>query len=559
MVAPDPSTRGWLGVPGAAWRALLLAALALAALASRTAMPVDETRYLAVAWEMWQRGDFLVPYRNGAPYSHKPPLLFWTIHAGWALFGVNDVWPRLISPLLALATLGVTVRIAAVLWPDAPWRGERAAWILSGSLLFAVFSGMLMFDMLLALCVSIGVLGLALAPRSPRRGFALLALAIGGGVMAKGPVVLLHLLPAALLAPWWARGTTMRWGAWYAGVVLAILGGAALALAWAIPAGLRGGEDYRNAIFWGQTAHRMVDSFAHKRPIWWYLPLLPILAAPWLGWLPFWRGLRAARLLSDGGIRLALALATITLVAFSLVSGKQFHYLLPQFPAFALIAAFALDPPQRPARPWLAIATFVLVAALPIALPHVKLPPNLAALHSIAPAWSAAYLALAAWVGWRARTPPRHVPVLSAATLLALATAYLAFFRPLAPAYDVGPVARKLAELQAAGRPIAHDGVYHAQFQFAGRLERPITPLATHAEAAQWIAAHPDGALVLYFRPPQDPAPFGPLITAPYRGRTVAVFDASGAAAPLSAAEAETEPDPESESADDSRRRPVPR
>jgi len=454
------------------------------------------------------------------------------------------------------ATLGVTGRIAAALWPDAPWRGERAAWILLGSLLFAVFSGMLMFDMLLALCVSVGVLGLAIAPRSPPRGFALLAVAIGGGVMAKGPVVLLHLLPAALLAPWWVRDASMRWGRWYAGVGLAILGGAAIALAWAIPAGLRGGDDYRNAIFWGQTAHRMVDSFAHKRPFWWYVPLLPILAAPWLGWLPFWRGVRAARLLSDRGGRLALVLVTITLAAFSLVSGKQFHYLLPQFPAFALIAAFALDRAQPVGRPWLAIATFALVAALPLALPHAKLPSNLAPLHSIAPAWSAAFLAIAAWVAWRPRTPQRHVPVLAAATVLTLAAAYLAFVRPLAPAYDVGPVARKLAELQAAGRPVAHDGVYHAQYQFAGRLDKRITPLATHDEALKWIDANPDGVLVLYFRPPLDPGEFAPLITAPYRGRIATVLDAAAAAAPLAAAEAESEPDAEADAARSSRRAP---
>ena len=43
--------------------ALLLgwAVLALAALFLRPLWPVDETRYLAVAWEMWQRGDFWCP------------------------------------------------------------------------------------------------------------------------------------------------------------------------------------------------------------------------------------------------------------------------------------------------------------------------------------------------------------------------------------------------------------------------------------------------------------------------------------------------------------------
>ena len=67
------------------WTVLFLLWLAatLSGLLTRPLIPVDELRYAAVAWEMWARGDFLVPYLNGAPYSHKPPLFFWIIHAGW--------------------------------------------------------------------------------------------------------------------------------------------------------------------------------------------------------------------------------------------------------------------------------------------------------------------------------------------------------------------------------------------------------------------------------------------------------------------------------------------
>ena len=49
-------------------------------------------------------------------------------------------------------------------------------------------------------------------------------------------------LVCALLAPWWLGERTMRWRRWYTGIVLAVIGGAIIALAWAIPAGLRGGE-----------------------------------------------------------------------------------------------------------------------------------------------------------------------------------------------------------------------------------------------------------------------------------------------------------------------------
>ena len=56
---------------------LMLALLTGVAFVSRPMTPIDETRYISVAWEMWLRGDFLVPFKNGATYSHKPPLMIW--------------------------------------------------------------------------------------------------------------------------------------------------------------------------------------------------------------------------------------------------------------------------------------------------------------------------------------------------------------------------------------------------------------------------------------------------------------------------------------------------
>ena len=127
-------------------------------------------------------------------------------------------------------------------------------------------------------------------------------------------------------------------------MALALLGGAALILAWAIPAAWAGGEAYRNAIFWGQTAHRMVDSFAHRAPAWFYLAWLPLMLAPWLLWPRWWRNWRAlpGALRQDSGLRLALLGTLFCLAFFSFVSGKRVHYLLPEFTLFALLAARAL-------------------------------------------------------------------------------------------------------------------------------------------------------------------------------------------------------------------------
>ena len=123
----------------AVWLALLLGLLVAASLA-RPLLPIDETRYAAVAWEMWTRGDFLVPHLNGEPYHHKPPLLFWLMHAGWAVFGVNEWSPRLISPLFAAGTLALVHALGRALWPARPEVARMAPFILLSSLLFSYFA-----------------------------------------------------------------------------------------------------------------------------------------------------------------------------------------------------------------------------------------------------------------------------------------------------------------------------------------------------------------------------------------------------------------------------------
>jgi 4-amino-4-deoxy-L-arabinose transferase-like glycosyltransferase len=120
--------------------ALLLAVLAAVAIPLRPLTPIDETRYISVAWEMWLRGDYLVMVKNGEPYSHKPPLLFWIYNLGWAITGVNEWWPRLVSPLFSLGSLALTLSIGRRLWPENPDVSRQAVWILAASLLWMLFS-----------------------------------------------------------------------------------------------------------------------------------------------------------------------------------------------------------------------------------------------------------------------------------------------------------------------------------------------------------------------------------------------------------------------------------
>jgi len=510
-----------------------LGLLAGVAILSRPALPLDETRYLAVAWEMWLRGDFLVPFKNGEAYSHKPPLLFWLIHAGWFVAGVNEWWPRFITPLLSLASTWMTWRLARRLWPEALETARLAPLVLLSSFLWLLYSQALMFDVLIAACALIGLNALVEAALTGRhRWWALYGLSVGLGVLAKGPAILLHLLPAALLAPWWASrlNPDIKWSRWYSGIGIGLLLGVALALAWAIPAGQHGGEVYRNAIFWGQTADRMVQSFAHRRPVWWYLAALPVFLFPWL----FWPRLIAALAktlrtdIHDAGVRFCLVWFATALLIFSFISGKQPHYLLPEFPAAALLIAHALTRRPPAGRPWLPAATLVLLGAGLIA---VSLNPDLQArFHwpAVIPAWASISFVLAGLlaVGNAGSAPQR----LAGAMLLAMLGLLYALFRPLAPAYDTHAIGQALARYQALGRPIAHAGKYHAQFQFSGRLTLPLTQVDAD-KIPNWLEQHPDGIAVIYFDDPRDFTSYRPLAVQPFRGSTVLLVDRRAAAA----------------------------
>lgn len=509
------------------WQLLPLWLLLVAVvLVTRPLTPIDETRYAAVAWEMWLRGDFLVPHLNGETYAHKPPLLFWLYQLGWWLFGVNDWWPRLVAPLFGLVSIALTLLLGRKLWPDRPQIAGLSVWLLFGSLYWMGYGTAAMFDMLVVFFTLLGVTGAWLAGTGRRIGWLWLGLAIGLGILSKGPVILLHTLPVALLAPWWseeARSARLRW---YLGLLGALFLGVAIALAWAVPAALRGGEEYANAIFWGQTAERMVDSFAHRHPAWWYLPLLPVLLFPWFWWPPIWQGLR--RLLRGRGSRIRFCLAWMlpSFVMLSLISGKQAHYLLPLFPAAALLMARGLDGVSRPQLSLRLPALVLLVVTLLLAaLPWWQELPEWSADMQLF--WLLGPLAVSLLL-WRRRpeTVPDALRWLTLASLVVVVSLHLVMRVPLARAYDLGNFAAEIARLQKKGVPLVHEGKYAGEFHFTGRLRKPLA-VARGRKLDEWAREHPHGYIIAKLDEwERNLLPAECPVQQPYRGDRLALIPA---------------------------------
>jgi 4-amino-4-deoxy-L-arabinose transferase-like glycosyltransferase len=485
----------WLGA------ALLLIVLTgWAHLTGWPLLPVDETRYVSVAWEMWLRGDWLVPRLNGALYTDKPPLLFWLIHLGWAVGGVSDVWPRLIPTLAAAVNALMTARLARRLWPgEAP--EAAAAWILITCGLWFLWMGLVLFDLLLTAFVLLGWNALVDPPWGRAR-WLWWTFAVAGGVLTKGPVILLFLVPPAVCVRFWHPGAKAGWHRHW---TVATAAGLLLVLLWFVPAIFRAGWGYAQAIGLQQTAGRLVHSYAHRRWLGWYLPLAPVISLPWSLWALCKLRLHHVRAIrTDLGMRFLAAAMFPAFVVLCLVSGKQAHYLLPLFPAFALMLARAaqqLRATERGKWPWL-WAGWLGLPLVGWAAPG-WLPP-LGAWQDWAgaiPWWAvgmpAALGLLLAWLeGSGLNNRPEFV---GAVWGLGMWILCMGVGPALREHFQLEDLAKEVRRIQTLSQPVGWVGRYQGQLHFLGRLESPLAILGS-PEVPGWAAAHSNGFLLVPFK-----------------------------------------------------------
>ena len=292
--------------------------------------PANELRYLSIADEALSGGHFFAFYNHGVAYADKPPLYFWLVMGGKALFGCHSMpFLALLSLLCAFGIVGVMDRWA-LKGADALTRAGAAVMLLS-SALFLGLSVFVRMDMLMCLFIT-----LALYAFWKDRPW-LFALFTFLGLFAKGPVGLL--VPLLSVVVWLAlRGEgkrILRFAGWR---FLLVVGG--LCAVWFGLAYLEGGREYIHNLLVHQTVDRAVNAFHHKKGIWFYLLVIWGVAAPWcLLTVPsVVSGLKGCRrddapVLPDRALEGFFAVVSLTtFVMLSLFSSKMAVYLLPMLP-----------------------------------------------------------------------------------------------------------------------------------------------------------------------------------------------------------------------------------
>jgi 4-amino-4-deoxy-L-arabinose transferase-like glycosyltransferase len=517
--------------------AVLFAALFIA-VAFLPALTVDETRYLTVAWEMRATGNWSLLTLNFEPYSHKPPLLFWLINASWSVFGLA-VWPaRMIGALATMGVLVLTHLLDKRLTPNAPPGPAPSAMMLLALPLFVAFGFSIMFDTLLTATVTGAMLALWMAGRTGHRlAFAGYAVCVGLGLLAKGPVALLFVLPPAFLAPYWIEPKHKRRWAFRVGLSLAF--GFAMVLAWALRAAYLGGPEFAEMLFWKQSAGRIASSFAHARPIWFYLPIMLMLLMPLLLWRPVVSGLLSIPSEVRSARNFLLSWIVPAFVGLSLVSGKQLHYLFPLLPAVALLASLGLrnsEPRRSDKLPLLILAGLVLSALAVLAIGGNRWLPEGGTVATIASKISLPLLLLTgalvlgaiASMGGSMRS---SLTGLAIANLIVLASLAAQSRDTLADLFDLQPLADVFAPLR--DRPIATAQESRGEFGFLARLERPLVYVPRN-QLNCWMLNHPDGVAIVRAQSGAKIADFDPeqlrvLAVKRYRVlETITVFEGRG-------------------------------
>lgn len=480
------------------WIALgIFTAVTAVGLMARPLLPIDETRYVAVAWEMWNSGNYLIPSLNGEMYAHKPPMLFWLINLMWQVTGVSEMPARLIGPIAGLVSLFLTYVLGNTLWPERRPVAGKASLILVTTGFFLVFASLTMFDALL----SVGVLTCYIALfkfNQDKREIWLLLLAVGVafGVYAKGPVIFVHILPLVFMLPFMkSSGFHAHKKDWAIGMILSLLMALPLVGVWLVPALVTGGEAYFEAAIWHQAVDRMSNAFDHQQPVWFYLMFLPLMIWPW-GWLTsFWKKSVWQDIRDDFAFKTVGFSVLICFALFSLISGKQVHYLLPEIPLISLMLARGLETTRKISL-W---PSLILVAVIAVGLSLTvfsDLVPlrHITAFITVQPvlsAISAGIVALGTLI-WLNRGQFYAVTAIAPVTIL---MTYLALCIPLQQAYSAVPIGNLLRE--NAGHPVAFAAQkYHGMFNFSGRLTEAVAVLPTIEAVANWRQQHPDGVLI---------------------------------------------------------------
>lgn len=478
---------------------IVLATVWFGTLDHRSLIRPDEGRYAEIPREMAASGDWLTPRLNAFKYFEKPALQYWATAAGFNVFGKADwtarLWPALTGFLGLLLTWFTTRR----LW------GERAALLASAiqasTLLYLVMGQIVTLDMGLSFFMQLAWSGFLLAataqPAEVRRWMWVAWAALGLAVLSKGLVAVV--LTGGTLVAYtvlnrdltpWRRLTPVS------GLLLFLL----VTAPWFVAVSLANPE-FARFFFIHEHFERFLTT-AHRRyqPGWYFIEIYLLGALPWTllllhALVKSWRDKAASAFHPQ---RFLLVWVLVTMGFFSLSSSKLPPYILPIFPALAMLGGKLLgDLSRRALLVHLGLLGLLALPALVLAPRVVDRMDNEFTLEMLtgyatwltaaAVLWALTLFASAV-LAWRHRTLAALL-VLAAGSLPA-GLGILLGHENLSSAYSSQAIARVVKPLLTPGVPFYSIRSYEQTLPFY--IDRTLTLVEFRGEMKFGIEQEPD-------------------------------------------------------------------
>jgi 4-amino-4-deoxy-L-arabinose transferase-like glycosyltransferase len=301
----------------------------------------DEPRYAEVAREMFVSGDYISTRLCGCLWFEKPVLFYWLAAASYHLFGVSEFAARFASGFAAtLTTLAVYFAVSRAVSTQL---ARLASLALLSSGIFIAYSHAATPDMSLTMAMTIAILAGFLATKSKGRrelGFMVLCFAsMGLSLLAKGLVGIV--LVSAILLIYFAIAGRLRFLRWR-NLLIWMLAFVVVAATWYLPVTLKHGWQFINEFFIEHHFRRyLTNTYGHPQPIYFFLFVAVAGVLPWTFFLipavVRLRSLKPRTSEIDSLLTLAWIWLFIPLIFFSISESKLPGYLLPVFPALAII------------------------------------------------------------------------------------------------------------------------------------------------------------------------------------------------------------------------------
>lgn len=479
------------------------AVLTLPGLGSMSLWDIDEGLNAEAAREMYESGNYIVPRFNFQPRNAKPALLYWLQAAAYRQLGVNELAARLPSALAALGVVLLTYNLARRMFD--PLTGLLAGAILISSIQVCLLAHAATPDMLLLLGVMLGF-NAFWAGYSYDRKLWLATCAFGTAiaVLAKGPVGLV--LPGAVIGVFLlSRGDVRRLWDWRLAAGVAIF--CAIALPWYVLVGSETRGAFLRGFWWNENVNRFVQPLEkHYGPPYYYLLVLVIGLAPWCVFLisaagNAWAEARDRSAPGRLANRFLLAWAGMYLLFFSVAATKLPNYILPTYPAFALMTARALRRWQLgelPLPTWLVpagMATLPVVGVITVSglvIAGGVFPMDILKGNAIPGLEKWAFIGLIPVLGgvaallWRRRNPGRSLMAMSVSAVLYLALTIAAPVRVI----DARKAPKELAAAAGLNQPANEIRIASLDYQQPSLVfyaQREVKLLRNPAEAVDFL------------------------------------------------------------------------